>query len=357
MPLRVTSGTTRAIWRVLPALKGESFSAAIRSAASFTAAVCLLLCLSSTAVRGQGEQSDDTIRIDTNLISVPVIVSDRSGHYIPGLGVHNFRLYDDNLEQKIAFFDAAEEPLNVVLLLDTSRSTAGVLGEIKNAAREFLKELRPQDRAMIVSFDKDVQKLSDLTTDRKVLENAIKRTNVSKYFGTLLNDAVLDTSKTVLQPVTGRKAIILLTDGEDGGSQTDGAQLLAYESEADAMIYSIYYESSLRNGSGRFRFPGLSGIFGGSARKSDQRQQRSAVAVDFLTRLSEVTGGRFYRSKATDLSSAFALVATGLRHQYRLGFYPDKLTQDGSVHSLKVRVDRPETAVRARRQYRTKPAP
>lgn len=318
-------------------------------------AAWLLLCFSFTSARAQGEPSDDIIRIDTNLISVPVIVSDRAGHYVPGLGVHDFKLYDNNVEQKISLFDAAEEPLNVVLLLDTSRSTQGVLGEIRNAARDFLKELRPQDRAMIISFDKDVHKLSALTSDRGVLEKAIKHTEVSKYFGTLLNDAVLETSKSVLQPVTGRKAIILLTDGEDGGSQIGAADLLAYESEADAMIYSIYYESSLHSGGGGFRFPRLGGIFGRSDRRSQKPQERGTGAVDFLTRLSEMTGGRFYRSKATDLNKAFALVAAGLRHQYRLGFYPAKLAQDGSVHSLKVKVDRADAAVRSRRQYRTKP--
>ena len=87
---------------------------------------------------------------------------------------------------------------------------------------------------MIISFDKDIHQLSALTNDRRVLEAAIKRTAVSKYFGTLLNDAVLETSKAFLHSVTGRKAIILLTDGEDGGSQVDAKELLAYESEVDA---------------------------------------------------------------------------------------------------------------------------
>jgi len=356
--MRLTIGKVRTIWgRQLPGLSGESTLTGDWPSIFNAGLLCLLVCFSCATAQGQGQQPDDKITIETNLISVPVIVSDRSGHYIPGLGVQDFKLYDNNSEQKISFFDAAAEPLNVVLLLDTSRSTQGVLGEIKNAAREFLKQLRPQDRAMIISFDKDVRKLSELTSDRKAWEKAIKRTEVSKYFGTLLNDAVLSSSQTVLQPVTGRKAIILLTDGEDGGSQTGRTELLAYESEADAMIYSIYYESSLRAGGGGFRFPSLGGIFGRSDRSPDKQKERGAGAVDFLTRLSEVTGGRFYRSKATDLNSAFKLVAAGLRHQYRLGFYPDNLTQDGTVHALRVKVDRPDIAVRARRQYRAKPAP
>ena len=332
---------------------GERILACARSKTLIATATCLLMCLSFPSARGQQEPPIDTITIETKLVSVPVIVSDRSGHYIPGLRINNFKLYDNNLEQKIAFFDAAEEPLNVVLLLDTSRSTQGVLGDIKSAARDFLKALRPKDRAMIISFDKDIHRLSPLTNDPRILETAIKRTSVSKYFGTLLNDAVLETSKIILQPVTGRKAIILLTDGEDGGSQVDAGELLSYESEADAMVFPVYYESSLSAPGGGF-FPRLRGIFGRSDQKSPQQKERSAAAVAFLTKLSEVTGGRLYRSKATDLKNAFDLVARELRYQYRLGFYPENVAQDGGLRTLKVKVDRPDVAVRSRRQYRTK---
>lgn len=320
------------------------------------AATWLLVSLSFVPAQGQQEEPIDKLTIETKLVSVPVIVSDRSGHYIPGLRVNNFQLYDNNVEQKITFFDAAEEPLNVVLLLDTSRSTRGVLDDIRNAARDFLKALRPKDRAMVISFDKDIQQLSPLTSDRRVLETAIKHTAVSQYFGTLLNDAVLETSKTILQPVTGRKAIILLTDGEDGGSQIGAKELLAYESEVDAMIYPIYYESFLHADGGGF-LPRLRGIFGRSDPKSPQQKERAATAVAFLTNLSEVTGGRLFSSKANDLKNAFDLIARELRYQYRLGFYPADVGQDGSLRTLKVKVDRPEVAVRSRHHYRTKPAP
>ena len=326
----------------------------IYKARNLISAVCAILLLLATA-SGQDPQPVEVIRVDANLVSVPVIVSDRQNHYLPGLKVADFKLYDNTAEQQIAFFDAAEEPLNVVLLLDTSRSTQGVLGDIKNAARDFLKALRPKDRAMIISFDKDVQQLSPLTNDQRVLEAAIKRTAVSKYFGTLLNDAVLETSKSILQPVTGRKAIIVLTDGEDGGSQISAKELLAYESEVDAMIYPIYYESFLNAGGRGTSFSLLRGIFGRPDRKTPQQKERAAIAVAFLTRLSEVTGGRFFSSKATNLKNAFDLVARELRYQYRLGFYPADVAQDGSLRTLKVKVDHPDVAVRSRNHYRTKP--
>jgi len=316
------------------------------------AAALVLVSLPFTRVSAQQEPIEKLV-IETRLVSVPVIVSDRSGHYIPNLKARDFKLYDNDVEQKISFFDAAEEPLNVVLLLDTSRSTRGVLDDIRSAARDFLKALRPKDRAMIVSFDKEIQRLSPLTNDQRVLEAAIKRTSVSKYFGTLLHDAVLETSKAILQPINGRKAIILLTDGEDGGSQTGAKELLAYESESDAMIYPIYYESFLGTASGGF-FPRLRGIFGRTERKTPQQKERTAAAVAFLTKLSDVTGGHFFSGKATDLRNAFDLIAKELRYQYRLGFYPAEEAQNGNLRTLKVKVDRPDVAVRARQKYRTK---
>ena len=206
---------------------------------------------------------------------------------------------------------------------------------------------------MIVSFDKDIQQLSPLTSDRRVLETAIKRTRVSAYFGTLLNDAVLEASKTILRPVSGRKAIILLTDGEDGGSVTGAKELLAYESEVDSMIYPVYYQAFLHAGGGGI-LPRLRGIFGPSEPKTPLQKERSAAAVSFLSKLSELTGGRFFSSRATDLKNAFDLIARELRYQYRLGFYPEGESPEGSLHTLRVKVDRVDVAVRARQKYRTK---
>jgi VWFA-related protein len=350
------------------------------------AALGLALCISVCPVRAQQSDPADVIKVDSNLVSVPVIVSDRNGHYVAKLSADRFKLYDNSLLQKISFFDNAEEPLNVALLLDTSRSTQGVIDDIRKAARNFLKDLGPQDRAMIVSFDYAVHRLSALTNDRKVLENAIKQAQVGEYLGTTLNDAVSEIAEKDFKPVKGRKAIILLTDGQDHGSQISESELLASESESDAMVYSIFYASAGPRDFRNRRFPGGrggggrggrgGGIFGGRARGSDQfpgqgrgrpgddprgnqrrerKDEMDELGAAFLAKLSEVTAGRFYRSNKTDLKTTFALIAEELRFQYRLGFQPDELQKDGSVHQLSVKVnasDVPDVVVRARRQYR-----
>jgi VWFA-related protein len=351
-------------------------------------ALAVLLSLLFAVANAQEPAPGEVIRIDSNLVSVPVIVSDRQNRYLPGLKVANFKLYDNTAEQKIVFFDAAEEPLNVALLLDTSRSTEGALKKIKEAARDFLKELRPQDRALIMTFDFAVHRLSSLTSDRKVLEKAVKQATVGEYFGTTLNDAVVEIIDKDFKPITGRKAIILLTDGEDAGSRLSAWELLDYAAEADAMIYSIYYESDPMRGpgNGRGRGPGRGGrrgrggIFGPRFRgflltdaatgqfpqgrrdpnqrdrrgqRAERREERRLEAVEFLTKLSEETSGRFYQSDVSDLKQSFDSIVEELRYQYRLGFYPQ--VADGTIHTLKVRVDRPDAAVRSRRQYRTAP--
>src|SRR5262249_18681810 len=129
----------------------------------------LLASLSSVAIPlssiAQETPKDTPLKVQTTLVSVPVIVSDRSGRYLSGLKAGDFRLYQDKVEQPVSVFDAVEEPLNVALLIDTSISTIPVLDDIKKAGERFLRELRTQDRAMIVAVDYDVHVLCQLTSD------------------------------------------------------------------------------------------------------------------------------------------------------------------------------------------------
>ena len=316
--------------------------------------VLLVALLLSRPARAQEPQVVDTIKIDTNLISVPVIVSDRNNRYIPDLKIDSFHLFDNQVEQKISYFDTGEEPLNVVLLLDTSFSTRGVIDDIRKAAKEFLKELRPQDRAMIVTVDWQTQKLSELTNNRKQLEAAIKEAKVGRYPGTVLNDALIDITNNVLQPIRGRKAIVVLSDGNDRGSDTAPESLLKAESEADAMIYSIYYEPfALRFlGPRRDRDPGPSQL--DPPQRPGRGRRRPPLLMEgeeLMEQLADVTGGRFYQGETKNLKDTFALIAEELRHQYRLGFYPEELQRDGSTHALQVKVNLPNASVRSRHQY------
>jgi VWFA-related protein len=300
-------------------------------------------------------ENPEVLKIDSNLVNVPVIVSDREGRYVPNLPVTSFKLFDNGSEQKIAHFEAAEEPLNIALLLDTSRSTAGVLDEIKKAARDFLKQLRPQDRALVVSFDYAIHRLIELTNNRKRLEKAIDDAKAGEFVGTMLNDAIQEVVNKDFKSITGRKAIVLLSDGEDFGSETPVDILLNEQSESDAMVYSIYYKPARLRESAGLRIPGrrLGAIFGRPAPRSAARRNRVGPrGAEFLEELSEATSGRFYSSELTDLRATFSMIAEELRHHYKLGFYPSDIKEDATLHQLRVKVEVDGVAVRARKQYR-----
>ncbi|HKA23218.1 MAG TPA: VWA domain-containing protein [Blastocatellia bacterium] len=328
--------------------------------------VLLLASLSSLALPpssiAQDTQKDTPLKVQTTLVSVPVIVSDRSGRYLSGLAAGDFKLYQDKIEQPISVFDAVEEPLNVALLIDTSKSTIPVLEDIKKAGEKFLKELRPQDRAMIVAVDYDVHVLSQLTSDRKALEKAVKSAKTAEEVGTVLRDAVDEVVTRSLKHVEGRKAIILLSDGKDVGSRISEQALLDEATESGAMVYTVFFKTGPLThgwidattfprrhvwvGPGRLPPPSRP-----NNRRGQRIEMRNERAIGFLERLADASAGRYYSSDASDLKKTFNLIAEELRHQYRLGFYPDNETADGNRHDLKVAVTAPDAIVRARRSY------
>lgn len=316
----------------------------------------LAVFLAALSVSGQDA---DTIKVDTRLVSVPVIVSDRNGRYVPSLTAADFTVFQDGTQQNIEFFAATEEPLTIALLIDTSQSTRPVLGDIKDSAKSFIKLLTPKDKAMVVTFDYETHILSGLTSDQKQLERAVKDAEIpDRIFGTTMRDAVYQTVAQSFRGLTGRKAIILLTDGKDAGSQIRAADLLYRLEETDTLIYTIMFTTDERQRPGPM-------IFGGGGRRRDvlfprdnprkrERVERTnEMAEEFLQELSDTTAGRFYSSKDGKLKKTFATIVDELRFQYRIGFYPPEETAGTTSHTLKVKVSKPEAVVRSRSGYRT----
>jgi VWFA-related protein len=305
------------------------------------------------------EDHSSAIKLQSTLVSVPVVVSDRQGRYIAGLRAEDFTLLKDRVRQNIAVFEATEEPINVALLLDTSKSARDALASIKDAASGFLRTLRPQDRAMVISFDYEVHVLSALTQNRRTLERAIENADIGTYVGTTLRDAVIEAASRAFKETKGRKAIVLLTDGKDHGSRISEDELLDSVAESDAMIYSIFYKTGFGRGFDGWqqdRFPRRQrGERQRGARRRERMERKNESAEEFLEQISEASAGRFYSSEVTDLEKTFKLIADELRHQYRLGFYANDDKSDGAEHKLTVEVSRPGAVVRARRNYRSAP--
>lgn len=338
---------------------------------------------------------DEVVRVNAALVTVPVSVLDRDGRFIGGLGKGDFRVFEDGVEQQVAYFAPVEQPFTVALVIDTSGSTRFKLEDIQEAALAFVDQLRPDDRVTVVSFDDDVRVLSEVTNDRRALRDAIRRTRPGQ--GTRLYDAVDLVIKRQLSGIKGRKAIVLFTDGVDTSSKQASYQsTLAEAEELDAMIYPIQYDTSDYNvgGGGGGRWPGpnryprrrnpgwgdVVGIIlgggvtvgnggggggggggrrrgggggGGGAGSSPADYGR---AGEYLRRLAEQTGGRHH--DAADLryvGEAFTNIAEELRRQYSLGYYPSRQSQAAEQRQIKVRVRRPNLVVRARDSYVYRP--
>lgn len=212
---------------------------------------CLLVALlttffySSALGQSDNQQQDPqqpTIKIPTALVTVPVIVTDRYGRFITGLERDDFIIREDGVLQKIDDFSSTEAPFNVALLIDTSRSTQNKLNTIRKAALSFIKQLQPNDRVMIVTFDEQVRFVSDFTSNRGDLERAVK-TLRSSYL-TSLYDAIYRTITEKMLPVQGRKAIVVLTDGVDTASKKASFQDVIETVAATGVIsYAIQYET------------------------------------------------------------------------------------------------------------------
>jgi VWFA-related protein len=297
------------------------------------------------------------IHVQSALVSVPVIVNDSNGKFVPGLAADAFNLYQDGIPVPVSLFLTSEDPVKIAFLLDTSRSTTTVLDKIKKSALRFLLELRPQDRAMVVSFDSDIQVLCPLSSDYRELTDAIRRAKAGGT-GTRLRDAIMEIAQRSFRSVTGRKAIVLLTDGEDHGSEISVPDLLDGIAASSTLIYSISYHVDPGE-----LMKGLMGKSSGIPKSMERRkdgskdpwQQREELAANFLGKISELSAGRFYRSEVTQFDKAFRQISDELHAQYLIGFYPDQAKLDGQTHALEVRVAVPDAVVRSRRSYRAVP--
>jgi Mg-chelatase subunit ChlD len=186
-------------------------------------------------------QDVDSVKIDTDLVTVPVIATDRNGMYITDLRKEEFTLTEDNVPQDIAFFGKVAAPFHVVLLLDTSSSTREKLREIQRAANTFVEQLQSVDRVKVISFDDKVNDLNDFTSNRDVLRAAINGTKSGD--GTKVYDAI-ELALNTIRKINGRKAIVLFSDGVDWHSDraTFEGTVRSLDEEG-VVIYPIRYET------------------------------------------------------------------------------------------------------------------
>ena len=335
----------------------------------------------------------DVVRVETQLVSVPAVVTNKSGRPVTGLRAENFLLFENGQQQKITNFATTEAPFEIALLLDTSGSTRVDVGLIRQAANAFIDALRPGDRVAIVAFNTarqgqsvaaKVEVLSQLTGDRKLLRAAIE--NLGSSNGTPFYDGLARIADEIFrepprEEVRGRRAIVALTDGVDSTSESDFLTARSKLSHAGVASYFIqvntedFVEDRLLKDcqdDGRLT---LSTKQLERYRKAYFPRARPDDFVDFcqmgpfekmqisrdiynlarreMNEIAKASGGRnFLAASLQDARAAFALVAIEIGTQYSLGYYPLDKARDGKFRTIRVELQgTPKAQVRAREGY------
>ena len=386
------------------ALKTESFRSLLVFTLSFALAVLPVL--------GQGQESKDkdskdqdsrdavsTIAVDVKVVALPVTVRDKHGAIVKDLTKDDFTLQEDGRPQTIKYFSQETNlPLTLGLLVDTSFSQREVLDQERNASRTFLDQmlLQAKDRAFVIHFDHEVELLRDLTHNHDKLQSALDLLKTSsddrsgsndpnddsrsgsghRHGGTELYDAIYLASNELMKKQSGRKAVIILSDGVDRGSKTTLLSAIEAAQRADTIVYSIYFkgeegrsERRANNGGSRGGgypgggggwpgggYPGGGGGYpGGGGRRGGGQRPSEEPRVDgkkILQQISKETGGRFFEvSKKQTVGDIYTSVGDELRTQYSLGFTPDKDGFSGGYHHLVLQVKKKEMTVQTREGF------
>ncbi|MFL6300590.1 MAG: VWA domain-containing protein [Terriglobales bacterium] len=300
----------------------------------------------------QDQEPITTLRRDVNVVNLFFNVKDKHSALIPDLTKADFELNEDGKPQTIKYFAKESDlPLTLGIMIDTSPSQMRVLPMEQDAGAEFLRDvMRPKDLAFLLSFDVEVDLLRDLTSNYKDIEHAMAKTRINaggasqssipgigqgpiptmgNAKGTLLYDAVYLASREVLSHEVGRKAMIILTDGQDQGSNTRLNEAVEIAQKADAIVYVILCADRDFYGGGYY----------------GDREMR---------KLTEETGGRVIDAgnHPEKMRDAFAQLANELRNQYAIGYTPTNQTKDGSFRKVEIRVPKVKDAkIQARKGY------
>ncbi|HKS10553.1 MAG TPA: VWA domain-containing protein [Pyrinomonadaceae bacterium] len=336
----------------------------------------------------------DVVRVDTQLVSVPAVVTDATGRPLSGLKPENFRLIEDGQPQTITNFGTTQTPFEIALLLDTSGSTRDDVALIRSAANSFIEALRPGDRVGIVAFNTaqtansttaTVEVLSPLTGDRGGLRNAIE--NLGSSNGTPYYDALERVVQSIFrdppgEDVRGRRAVVALTDGVDSASKSDFGTAKLQLSRAGVACYFVqintedFVEDRLMKDCqddgqlslSQKQIERYRRIFVPAAKAEDFNQfcrmgpfERMSISRELynlarreMNDLARVSGGQsFQAATLADARAAFARVAADIGTQYSLGYYPTNKARDGKFRAIKLEVKgvKEKAQIRARDGY------
>ncbi|MGA3099713.1 MAG: VWA domain-containing protein [Bryobacteraceae bacterium] len=257
------------------------------------------------------ERRQPNLRVDANLVLVPVTVCDPMNRPVTGLEKENFRVLENNVEQTITHFAMDDEPVAVGLAFDVSGSMGSKLGLSRMAAREFFRLANPEDEFLLILFDDRPRLVTPLTQDTGAIQSQITFT-VSKGSTALLDAVVLGLHEMKKSKLT-RKALLIISDGGENNSRYNDRELRNLVRESDVLIYAI-------------------GVFGGGSSREEFEGPR------YMAGMVEQSGGRMLPAAANDLPDITAKIGIELRNRYILGYSPTNKQRDGRYHAVQVKV-------------------
>ena len=283
------------------------------------------------------DEDDDTpVRVQTDLVTLTLTVTDYYGRFVSGLSKEAFTVFDDGAEQQITFFSDSDAPVSIGILFDVSGSMTGdKIAKSRKALERFINTSHPNDEYFLIAFNSRAQLLLDRTRDGEAVLR--KLTLVEPQKNTALYDAVYLGAERVTRGAHQKKAILIISDGQDNSSRYNFKEVRRLMKESDVVIYSV-------------------GIM-------DGRDAGSMLGIQgqaYLDELSSVTGGKaFYPQTDVELDEIFERIALELRHQYSVGYTPKNFQPNGEWHKVKVKVKPPRglprLTVRSREGYYATP--
>lgn len=279
-----------------------------------------MLALSQTAIESSNPaagQGETTLRVDVDLVLLNATVTDSSNRFITGLQKDHFQVWEDKIEQDILYFSAEDVPLSVGIVFDISGSMENKLIPARNAASTFMRMGDREDEYFLIQFSNAPRLLQDFTTDITRLQDHLLFMQASGL--TSLYDAMYLGMERLSRGHNSRKALLLITDGEDNHSRYSFSDLKEYAKERDVEIYAI-------------------GIV-----EQAPTQMSGYTGRAVLENLTKLTGGRaFFPNSVYELENICALIATNLKNQYVLGYRSANRSNDGKWRKIRVKVTRPK---------------
>lgn len=292
---------------------------------------------------------EDTLSIETRLVNLNVKALDKAGQPITNLKPEDFNIYEDGIKQEVSHFKPVNAPVSLILLLDLSGSTQKKRKAMIEAAHRFIDTLPAGDKISVVAFTRSYRPLTDFTADKARLKAAVNQINKIGG-GTAFYDAAWKALDQLQQLGEARKAIVVLTDGEDESLISNREtihtfdELLGRASEEDVTIYPIYFSPQQHAMNTVGALFGNGRLLGGNGSGKQARKQ--------LENLADQTGGEIFSAqREEDLESAYKLVANELHTLYSLAYSPDKLKHDGQFRKINIKLTREGSVAKTRRGY------